>query len=87
MDHAHGVGVARAARTLRALANGGQSLSTLAQRGSLGSHAAGLATTSGAHPFICLNLVSVAVVLARVRKYSIQSIKISVGLFVVLIIF
>lgn len=63
MDHADGFGVARAARTLRTLANGGQSLSALAQRGSLGSHPAGLATTSGAHPFICLSLGSVAVVL------------------------
>src|SRR5260370_27034218 len=63
VDHADGFGVARASRTVRTLANGGQSLSALAQRGTVGSHPAGLATSRGAHHFLCLSLLSVAVVL------------------------
>ena len=50
--------------TLRAVANRRESLSTLAQRGTLGSHLAGLATTSRSHHFLCLSSLSVAVVLA-----------------------
>ncbi len=66
MDHAYRLGLARSSRTLRALANGGQSLSTLAQRGTMGSYPAGLATTRGSCPFLCLSSLSVAVVLKLV---------------------
>ena len=55
--------LAKPSRTLRAMANRRESLSTLAQRGTLGSHLADLATTSRSCHFICLSLLSVAVVL------------------------